>query len=131
MVAWIGAFVTETVALTGQAPAIYTMAPWWRKCTGGTARFRQEPLWLASYGTTRPSLPPAWQQWTFWQYDDDARVPGVGLTDPDLYQATTAFPALRRAANKRTKLSLRAASPHQGTKAISNHQFGPHSYHKR
>jgi len=96
MNAWIAGFVKQTVALTGKAPIIYTMLPWWQKCTGGTARFRTEPLWLASYNTTRPNVPPAWKQWTFWQYDDNAKVPGVGLTDLDFYQPTAALPALRR-----------------------------------
>jgi hypothetical protein len=55
----------------------------------------------------------------------------VGLTDLDFYQATAALPPLRHVTNKRAKLAPRAASPHQDTKAISNHQFGAHSHHKR
>ena len=96
MVAWIAAFVKETVALTGKAPIIYTMTPWWRRCTGSTTQFRKEPLWLASYGTTTPTVPTAWKRWTFWQYNDKGKVPGVGLTDLDFYQATAALPALKR-----------------------------------
>jgi hypothetical protein len=49
----------------------------------------------------------------------------------DLYQATAALPALRHGANKRAKLAHGAAPPQQGTKPISNHQFSPHSHHKR
>jgi hypothetical protein len=54
----------------------------------------------------------------------------MGPTDLDFYQATAAAGA-RHVANKRAKLAPGAASPHQDTKAISNHQFGPHSHHKR
>jgi hypothetical protein len=54
----------------------------------------------------------------------------MGPADLDFCQATAAAGA-RHAANKRTKLAPGAASPHQDTKAISNHQFSPHSHHKR
>jgi len=54
-----------------------------------------------------------------------------GLTDLVFHQATAALSALRHVTNKRAKLAPGAASPHQDTKAISNHQFGPHSHHER
>jgi len=96
MIAWIAAFTAQATALTGKAPIIYTTAEWWRQCTKDTALFRNDPLWLASYDTAAPGVPPPWQRWTFWQYADDAVVPGVGRTDVDFYQATPALPTLRR-----------------------------------
>jgi GH25 family lysozyme M1 (1,4-beta-N-acetylmuramidase) len=95
MIAWIAAFIAQTVALTGKPPIIYTAAAWWRECTDGTARFRRDPLWLAAYGTTAPDVPSPWTQWTFWQYSNHTKVPGVGLADVDFYRSTAALPALR------------------------------------
>jgi GH25 family lysozyme M1 (1,4-beta-N-acetylmuramidase) len=131
MVAWITAFTTETAKLTGQPPVIYTTAGWWQECTGNTALFRRDPLWLASYGTAAPSVPSPWPRWTFWQYSDNASVPGVGLTDLDFYQATAALPSLRPVANKSAKRPPGAAPLRHSTNAISNHQFSPRSHHKR
>ena len=101
VIAWIAAFTAKAAALTGKPPIIYTTADWWRECTEGTARFRRDPLWLAAYGTAAPGVPSPWKKWTFWQYDDDTTLPGVGLVDVDFYQATPALPALRRTARGR------------------------------
>ena len=131
MVAWIAAFVRQTVALTGKAPIIYTMTPWWRKCTGSTTRFRTEPLWLASYDTTRPGIPSAWQRWTFWQYDNNAKVPGVGLTDLDFYQATSALPALRRVEGSHKKRESSPSRPHRSTRATPKRKSSSRSHRRR
>jgi GH25 family lysozyme M1 (1,4-beta-N-acetylmuramidase) len=94
MIAWIAAFTAQATVLTGTAPIVYTSAQWWRECTRDTALFRNDPLWLASYDTATPGVPSPWEQWTFWQYDDAAMVPGAGPVDVDFYQATPALPAL-------------------------------------
>ena len=57
---------------------IDTAATWWQECTGGTSRFRRDPLWLAAFGATRPAVPSTWEHWTFWQYNDVGRLPGIG-----------------------------------------------------
>lgn len=113
IIAWIAGFATQTVALTGKAPIIYTSALWWRRCTGNTALFKRDPLWIASYDTSSPALPSPWNTWTFWQYTDDAVLPGVGLTDVDFYQATSALPALGDPADTRpaTKPPAKKAAP--------------------
>jgi lysozyme len=124
MIAWVAAFIARAAALTGKPPIIYTTAAWWRECTGGTARFRRDPLWLAAYGTAAPGVPAPWKRWTFWQYNDDTRVPGVGLADVDFYQATPALPALRH-----TTRSRRA--PRRAARAISKRKFSHRAHHKR
>jgi GH25 family lysozyme M1 (1,4-beta-N-acetylmuramidase) len=103
MIAWIAAFTAQATALTGKAPIVYTSAQWWRQCTKDTALFRNDSLWLASYDTATPGVPSPWKQWTFWQYDDDTMVPGVGLTDVDFYRATTALSALPADAVRTTR----------------------------
>ena len=95
MVAWVAAFVTRTEALTGKPPIIYTTAAWWRECTDNTGRFRRDPLWVAAYDTPVPGVPSPWKQWTFWQYSNEARIAGVGVTDVDYFHPTAALPTLR------------------------------------
>ncbi len=83
MVAWIAAFVSEAERRTGQQPAIYTTAQWWNECTGGSARFAADPLWIADYPADPSSLPsgpaPAagWRSWTYWQYSSSAALPSA------------------------------------------------------
>jgi hypothetical protein len=95
MISWIAGFTRRASALTGQWPTIYTTADWWRECTGSTGRFPHDPLWLAAFGGTAPTVPSPWQSWTFWQYDNAGTVPGIGNTDLDYYQPTDGLPALR------------------------------------
>jgi GH25 family lysozyme M1 (1,4-beta-N-acetylmuramidase) len=95
MIGWVAGFIGQARAMTGKWPVIYTAASWWQECTGATSRFRRDPLWLAAFGGTRPTAPSAWGHWTFWQYNDDGRLPGVGTVDLDYYQPTGDLPALR------------------------------------
>jgi GH25 family lysozyme M1 (1,4-beta-N-acetylmuramidase) len=95
MIRWIAGFVGQARALTGKWPVIYTGAIWWQECTGATSRFRRDPLWLAAFGGTRPAVPSTWRRWTFWQYNDAGRLPGIGPSDLDYYQPTGDLPALR------------------------------------
>jgi GH25 family lysozyme M1 (1,4-beta-N-acetylmuramidase) len=95
MISWIAGFTGRAQALTGKWPIIYTTAAWWRECTGSTGRFRYDPLWLAAFGGTRPTVPSPWAHWTFWQYDNAGFLPGIGQTDLDYYQPTSGLPALR------------------------------------
>ena len=83
MVRWIGAFTAEVYRLTGQHAVIYTIADWWDKCTGDSAAFTADPLWVASPTSgTSPTMPLGWANWTYWQYTSGGRVPGInGYTD--------------------------------------------------
>ncbi len=81
IVAWISAFAAEIHRRTGQAPAIYTTAAWWKTCTGESRAFAADPLWIASLSKS-PAIPSAWAGWTYWQYSASAKVPGIsGKTD--------------------------------------------------
>jgi GH25 family lysozyme M1 (1,4-beta-N-acetylmuramidase) len=78
MVAWIRAFVTEIHRRTGDLPAFYTSAGWWKECTGDSTAFTGDPLWIVDVNdSSAPSLPAAWSTWTYWQYASDASVPGI------------------------------------------------------
>jgi GH25 family lysozyme M1 (1,4-beta-N-acetylmuramidase) len=88
MRAWLAAFAAEARALTGQYPVIYTTADWWDTCTGRSAAFGADPMWIAAYGFTSPPMPPGWRTWTFWQYSSSGTVRGVataGSTDVDTF----------------------------------------------
>jgi GH25 family lysozyme M1 (1,4-beta-N-acetylmuramidase) len=110
MIRWIAGFVGQARALTGKWPVIYTSASWWEECTGGTSRFRRDPLWLAAYGT-RPAVPSTWGHWTFWQYSNAGRLPGIGPADLDYYQPTAALPALRPLPRRISRARVLSAKP--------------------
>ena len=78
MVAWITAFINEMKKDSGKTPIIYTTTSWWDSCTGDSTSFKADPLWIASYGVTVPSIPAAWSNLTFWQYSNSGAVPGIG-----------------------------------------------------
>jgi GH25 family lysozyme M1 (1,4-beta-N-acetylmuramidase) len=91
MVSWITAFITETGRRTGQAPVIYTTQDWWDSCTGDSAAFAADPLWVASWGSA-PAVPAAWNgTWSYWQYTDGATPPGFAagvVTDASWLSST-------------------------------------------
>ena len=78
MVTWIQGFINEAKTITGKTPIIYTTADWWNACTGDSKLFSANPLWLASYGVSVPSIPSAWSNLTFWQYSQTGTVSGIG-----------------------------------------------------
>jgi hypothetical protein len=85
MTSWLSAFVTTVRKLTGQYPVIYTTADWWNTCTGQSAAFAADPMWVAAYGFSTPPRPAGWRVWTFWQYTSGGTVPGVpGAQSTDL-----------------------------------------------
>jgi GH25 family lysozyme M1 (1,4-beta-N-acetylmuramidase) len=81
MVNWLSSFVTEAKRRTGQAPVIYTIADWWNKCTGDSARFSADPLWIADPNSkTSPTTPTNWTSWSYWQYTSAAHPVGIPET---------------------------------------------------
>jgi GH25 family lysozyme M1 (1,4-beta-N-acetylmuramidase) len=111
-IAWIAAFTARAKALTKRYPVIYTTTAWWRECTGSTGQFRRDPLWLAAFDGTRPTVPTAWRDWTFWQYNDQGNLAGISGADLDYYQPTSDLPTLRPApAHKAPKPAHKAAKP--------------------
>lgn len=69
MITWIGDFLAKYKTLTGRAAPIYTTTNWWSQCTGNTAKFAANPLWVANYNGTYNPLPNGWTGTpTIWQY---------------------------------------------------------------
>lgn len=95
MVSWISAFVAATKRLTGRAPIIYTTADWWDSCTGDSAAFAADPLWVAAYDASSPTVPRGWSTWTFWQYTSGGTVPGISASgDTDVSDANAAMASI-------------------------------------
>jgi GH25 family lysozyme M1 (1,4-beta-N-acetylmuramidase) len=84
MVSWIADFVNEVQLRVGRPPVIYTAASWWNQCTGGSSAFNADPLWIASWGSSSPTLPAGWSSWAFWQWTSRGSVPGISGTTVDL-----------------------------------------------
>jgi GH25 family lysozyme M1 (1,4-beta-N-acetylmuramidase) len=83
MVSWIAAFMSRAQRVTGLRPVINTQPAWWKTCTGGTAAFARDQLWVQDPSRrAAPRLAKGWTRWAWWQYSITARVPGIsGSTD--------------------------------------------------
>jgi len=78
MVAWLHEFADEYQRRTSRDAVIYTTADWWNTCTGASTEFGQtNPLWVAQYGASEPTLPAGWDAYTFWQGTSSGVVPGI------------------------------------------------------
>ncbi len=67
-------------------PIVYTNPGMWR--IRPATELVAQPLWLAHYTTTCPELARPWQQWLYWQFTDNGRIPGItGPVDLDLRRA--------------------------------------------
>ena len=65
---------------TGIRPMIYTNTAWWQERLGAEGnRFRAYPLWVARYGDFERQVPLAPEGFdvAFWQFSDQAFVPGI------------------------------------------------------
>ncbi len=113
LVSWIKAFVAEMVRRTGRAPVIYTTQDWWDTCTGDSTAFAADPLWIASYGPSVPTMPAAWQNWTYWQYSSTATVPGISSTVP--VDVDYMNPAALALAETATQSDAEGSAPHSVT----------------
>jgi lysozyme len=59
-------------------PILYTGSAFFRISLANCNAFADNPLWIAHYTSrSRPLLPSAWSNWTFWQFSQNGRVPGI------------------------------------------------------
>ncbi len=71
LVAWVSAFVKEYRYKTGRDAVIYTAASYWTSCLGNATTFAYtDPLVVANYSTSAPTLFGGWPYFTFRQYTD-------------------------------------------------------------
>lgn len=76
-------------------PLVYTARWCWNRWVLPAASWRDYDLWVASY-TSKPLMPRDWDTWTFWQYSDRGKVPGVGAGATDLNWFAGSLADLRR-----------------------------------
>lgn len=86
---WAKTFTGAVKEGTGRDAIVYTSPAFWDKCLGGTKSFKDNPLWVASWGVDKPQTPGGWESWTFWQYSNSGTVDGVsGRVDVDRFNGT-------------------------------------------
>jgi GH25 family lysozyme M1 (1,4-beta-N-acetylmuramidase) len=94
VVRWCSDFCDEVKRQTGRDCIVYT-GGFWKNLGRVPAPARGGVLWIAHYGVDRPVLPAGWKTWTFWQFSDKGRVPGIhGAVDVNYFNGDQA--ALRR-----------------------------------
>ncbi|MFI6906862.1 GH25 family lysozyme [Nonomuraea sp. NPDC050394] len=76
MVTWVKDFTKRYHQRTGRQAIIYTTTSWWKTCTGDSAKFKANPLWLARWGSDPGELPKSWERHTFWQSADKGTLAG-------------------------------------------------------
>ncbi|WP_393055455.1 GH25 family lysozyme [Streptomyces sp. LN549] len=91
-------FLQRVKAAFRVTPIVYTRASFVNDCMNGKGDvFRGYPLWLARYSSTakEPQNVPGAGAWTFWQYTEAEKVPGVpgqkntvGIADRNVYRGS-------------------------------------------
>lgn len=109
---WTQAWLDRTEALTGRTPILYTYVNFWTQNMKNSKAFRAYPLWLASYGASRPPKVGGWNRYTFWQYTSTGRLAGAGLpVDLSIYRGSIAqlrAMTIKRSMKAETSRSLTA-----------------------
>ena len=86
VVANLRTVVNTVSAAIGSLPAIYCSPSWWNGNINSAA-FTLDPLWVANWFVSQPSVPENnWggTGWQVWQYSDAGSVPGIpGSVDLD------------------------------------------------
>ena len=115
LVSWSQTFLSTVQSLTGRAPIIYASPYFWRTSMGNSIAFASYPLWLAQWAAapTFP-LPGGWTSWTFWQYTDGGKVPGIPAT-VDLSEYCCDYGSLSALALGSSYSPAPAAPPANGT----------------
>jgi GH25 family lysozyme M1 (1,4-beta-N-acetylmuramidase) len=98
--AWTSAWLNEVQAQVGVRPTIYSSPTFWRHALRDASVFAAtgSNLWVAHWHVASPRVPAAnWAAsgWTFWQWTNCSRVPGIrGCVDGDLYRSSRVSAAL-------------------------------------
>ncbi len=59
-------------------PIVYLRCGFVRDVLGDARSLAQYPIWIAHYTPApEPLMPEVWERWTFWQFTDAGRLPGI------------------------------------------------------
>ena len=110
--AWTRTWLDTVEGLTGRKPIIYTYPYFWKTAMANTTAFTGYPLWLANYVSGEPTrpLPGGWDTYTFWQYSQSGRSPGIARANVDLNKFCCAESSLQAFADG-TSGGTAAANP--------------------
>lgn len=91
-VAMILEWLTAVEARLGMRPVLYLSPSFARDVLEPDPRLASYVLWLAHYTSDpSPNVPAPWRAWTFWQYSETGKVPGIaGNVDMDRFNGTRA-----------------------------------------
>jgi lysozyme len=98
--AWAAAWLDEVWRQVGVRPTIYTSPSFWRRSLRDSSVFAGlgSRLWVAHWHVPAPRVPAAnWAAagWSFWQWTNCSRVPGIrGCVDGDRFRGGTIRAAL-------------------------------------
>ena len=99
---WTMTFLVTVQHASGAKPMVYSTASFWRSHLGDTTRIARAGygvLWVAHWDARTPDVPGRkWlgRGWTFWQWTDCGRVPGIhDCVDRNTYTSTRALKTLR------------------------------------
>ena len=101
---WMKAWLHRVYVRLGVKATIYTSPSFWATSVGDSRWFADHGyrLWIANWGVAAPTVPAKnWNGdgWTFWQWSDCGRVPGIkGSVDLDLYPGRHFHPVLIKTA---------------------------------
>ncbi|MGN6636688.1 MAG: GH25 family lysozyme [Oryzihumus sp.] len=73
---WTQTWLDQVQQRTGRRPMIYAGPYFWSTSMAGSKAFASYPLWAASYSAAQPAPFGGWTTWTFWQYTNQATLPG-------------------------------------------------------
>lgn len=118
MALWTHTWLNVVGNRTGRMPIVYTYGSFWKEKLGNSAAFVRHPLWLASYGVSRPVLVGGWRSYTFWQFTESGRLDGIsGSTDLSIFngnlaklKAMTVLPAAAKTAAAEAAAAQAAAA---------------------
>jgi GH25 family lysozyme M1 (1,4-beta-N-acetylmuramidase) len=78
LAAAIQTWVSTVQSGLGRSPIVYTAPGFWNSNVGSQS-FSGDPLWVANWGVSCPTLPIGWPTWAFWQFSDSGTVSGVSV----------------------------------------------------
>ena len=88
---WTQTWLSRVQQGTGRRPMIYAGSYFWATAMAGSRAFSGYPLWTAGYFVNQPTPFGGWTSWTFWQYTDQATLPGFSApVDMSMFNGTTA-----------------------------------------
>ena len=86
----VNTWIARVKARTGRLPSLYTSPGFWSGL-GNPSPTLLPYLWVAHWGVSCPTLPPAWGRLRLWQYSSTGSVSGIsGHVDLDQYNGSLA-----------------------------------------